>query len=56
MKKKQAGRKPLSSGESTTQITIRLTESQKQKLIFLGGAKFVRDQINGAKRNEIKGG
>ena len=42
------GRKPTEQGERRS-TSIRLTEQQHQKLARLGGADWVRDQINKAK-------
>jgi hypothetical protein len=42
------GRKPLVAGEETVPVTIRMTDTQKQKLKRLGGPKWVRAQIDKA--------
>jgi hypothetical protein len=43
------GRKPLSSAEPTTSMTIRLTVGQRVKLARLGGAQWLREKIDKAK-------
>ncbi|MEW6705026.1 MAG: hypothetical protein AB1430_09265 [Pseudomonadota bacterium] len=43
------GRKPLQEGEQTLPVTIKMTESQKDKLVRLGGPQWVRDRIDKAK-------
>ena len=42
------GRKPLSKDEPTVPVVIRMTESQRDTLLALGGAKWVRNQIEKA--------
>ncbi len=42
------GRKPLSRDEPTVPVVIRMTESQRDTLLALGGAKWVRNQIEKA--------
>ncbi len=43
------GRKRLKTGEETVPVTIRMAESQKDKLKRLGGAPWVRAKIDQAK-------
>jgi len=43
------GRKPLKTGEETVPVTIRMANSQKDKLKRLGGAPWVRKKIDDAK-------
>ena len=42
------GRKPLAPDEDTVPVTIRMTDTQKEKLKRLGGPKWVRAQIDKA--------
>ena len=42
------GRKPISQSEDTVTVSIRLTTSQRAKLARLGGAAWVRQQIDAA--------
>ena len=43
------GRKPIKDGEQTVTLSIRVTSSQRAKLAVLGGAEWVRRQIDKAK-------
>jgi len=43
------GRKPLDPGQATVTVSIRMTSGQRLKLAVLGGAAWVRQQINGAR-------
>ena len=43
------GRPPVKAGEETVTVSLRLTETQRDKLKRLGGAGFVRKQIDRAK-------
>ena len=43
------GRKPLKAGQITVSICVRLTEAQREKLLALGGAAWLRARIDGAK-------
>lgn len=43
------GRKPLQEGVPTVAVTIKMLEPQREKLLRLGGAKWVRDRIDRAK-------
>lgn len=43
------GRKPLSEGEPTVTVSIKMTATQKAKLAQLGGPDWVRQMINKAK-------
>ena len=45
------GRKPIKDGEPTVTLSIRVTSSQRAKLAVLGGAEWVRRQIDRAKAN-----
>lgn len=47
----QGGRKPLTEGENSVAVTIRLTLEQKNALKALGGAKWVREKIEQAKKS-----
>lgn len=47
--KKQVGRPRVMHGEQV-QVTLRLTAAQREKLAALGGAAWVRAQIERAKR------
>jgi len=40
------GRKPISDTDQTVTVSLRLTTSQRAKLESLGGAAWVRKQIN----------
>lgn len=40
------GRKPLANGETTVMVSLRMTASQRDKLASLGGASWVRTQID----------
>ena len=42
------GRKPIKTGEPTVSVTIRMAASQRDKLTTLGGAYWVRAQIDAA--------
>jgi hypothetical protein len=46
------GRKPLKPGETTTTISMRLTEEQKRKFYTLGGPKWVRSIIDSSQPPE----
>ena len=43
------GRNPVKAGEDTVTVSLRMTESQRDKLALLGGAKWVRQRIDKAK-------
>jgi hypothetical protein len=43
------GRKPLSEGEPTVTVSIKMTVTQKAKLAKLGGPAWIRQMINAAK-------
>jgi hypothetical protein len=43
------GRKPLKPGESSVPVNIRMSVSQRDKLLRLGGARWVRDRVDRAK-------
>lgn len=49
------GRKPLAPDEQTVPVTIRLTESQRDKLSALGGPKWIRAQIDEADQRTAHG-
>ena len=40
------GRKPVKSGEPTISVTLRMTKTQREKLVRLGGAEWVRERID----------
>lgn len=42
------GRKPLAPGEQTDRITVRLSRTQREKFDALGGAGWLRKQIETA--------
>lgn len=42
------GRKPVKQGEETVTISLRMTAAQRAKLGSLGGAPWVRQQIDAA--------
>lgn len=43
------GRKPVKAGEDTVTVSLRMTPAQRDKLAKLGGAGWVREQIDQAK-------
>lgn len=43
------GRKPLSQAEETITASFRMTQSERDKLTLLGGAKWIRAKIKAAK-------
>lgn len=43
------GRKPLSQAEETITASFRMTQSERDKLTLLGGAKWIRARIKAAK-------
>ena len=43
------GRKPIKEGEDSVTLSIRVTTTQRFKLAALGGAAWVRRQIDRAK-------
>jgi len=43
------GRKPISDTDQTVTVSLRLTTSQRAKLASLGGAAWVRKQIEESK-------
>ena len=43
------GRPPVKAGEETVTVSLRLIKTQRDKLKRLGGAGFVRKQIDRAK-------
>lgn len=46
------GRKPITQGEETVTVSIRITTSQRAKLADLGGAAWVRQQIEEKKNDQ----
>ena len=42
------GRPPVRAGEETVTVSLRMTPTQREKLERLGGAKWVREQIERA--------
>ncbi len=40
------GRKPLKFGEKSVTVSVRTTESQKNKLDALGGGKWIRAKLD----------
>lgn len=40
------GRKPLKVGEKSVTVSVRTTESQKNKLDVLGGGKWIRAKLD----------
>lgn len=50
------GRKPLSRGEPTVTVSIKMTATQKAKLAQLGGPDWVRQMINKAKAPKDQSG
>lgn len=45
---KGQGRKPLKPGEDTVTVSLRMAQSQREKLQLLGGAAWVRAQLEAA--------
>lgn len=43
------GRKPIKHGEKTVTLSLRVTAAQREKLARLGGAEWVRNNIDRAK-------
>ena len=43
------GRKPLAEGVETLGVTVRMTPDQRDKLVRLGGPKWVRSRIDKAR-------
>ena len=43
------GRKPVTEGEQTITVSLRMTVTQREKLALLGGAVWVRQRIDKAK-------
>ena len=43
------GRKPIKNGQETVTVSLRMTESQRDKVALLGGAEWVRQRIDKAK-------
>lgn len=46
------GRKPVSLGEDTVTVSLRMTVAQRERLFKLGGAEWVRRQISKAEEEE----
>ena len=46
------GRKPVAEGQPTVTVSLRMTESQRDKLAQLGGAEWVRQRIDKARERE----
>ena len=44
------GRKPVKQGEETVTVSLRVTVAQREKLARIGGAEWVRDRIDKAKK------
>ena len=40
------GRKPIKEGQASVTVSLRLTQAQRDKLELLGGASWVRIQID----------
>ena len=49
-----SGRKPLHEGEPLLPVSIGMTQTQRDKLKRLGGARWVRDRIDKAKEPKPK--
>jgi hypothetical protein len=48
------GRKPIKNGQETVTVSLRMTESQRDKLALLGGAEWVRQRVDKAKAPNAK--
>lgn len=48
-KPEHRGRKPIKEGEETVTLSVRVTVTQRIKLTALGGAAWLRRQIDKAK-------
>ena len=48
------GRKPIKNGQETVTVSLRMTESQRDKLALLGGAEWVRQRIDKAKAPNVE--
>lgn len=46
---KGQGRKPIKQGENTVTVSLRMTAAQRDKLVWLGGAEWVRQRIDKAR-------
>ena len=40
------GRKPVAEGQQTVTVSLRMTTAQREKLARLGGAEWVRQEID----------
>ena len=49
------GRKPIKNGQETVTVSLRMTESQRDKVALLGGAEWVRQRIDKAKAPNVEG-
>ena len=47
------GRKPIKEGQDTVTVSLRLTAGQRDKLVLLGGAEWVRQRIDKAKAPNV---
>ena len=47
--KRGKGRKRLAEGEITISVSLRVTQAQRDQMRLLGGAKWVRAQIDAAR-------
>lgn len=54
MEPKKRGRKAISKTEKSSTRGVRLLPSQWEKLLQLGGSKWIRERINRAKTPEAK--
>ena len=48
------GRKPIKNGQETVTVSLRMTESQRDKVALLGGAEWVRQRIDKAKAPNVQ--
>jgi len=44
------GRKPVAEGQATVTVSLRMTAAQRDKLARLGGAEWVRQRIDKARK------
>ncbi len=44
------GRKPVAEGQTTVTVSLRMTADQRDRLAELGGAKWVRSEIDAAQK------
>lgn len=48
--KNPGGRPALAAGQQSERVTVRLTQQQRETLERVGGAAWLRDQLDGLKK------